>query len=250
MSLNQFLALPYMKSDDCYILWQESVDFVKETHAHFVDCILTDPPYELSIGGKSWDAPGLPIDWWAYQFGRVTKPTGSVFVFCSDFQFGTWYMELSKWFTNITKFAWVKTNPVQGKFKKLGCFAESVELAVHAYNSQSYFNREDIFLNHYTSGICSGNERLKADGVVHPTQKPEALIKYIMEGIAKPKDIILDPFGGTYTTVRVAKKIGRCCIGIDQDPYIGVQREKLMDDGWKIMDWDEEQECEVEVSTE
>jgi site-specific DNA-methyltransferase (adenine-specific) len=47
----------------------------------------------------------------------------------------------------------------------------------------------------------------------HPTQKPEALMRFI---IAKaPPGIVLDPYMGSGTTLRAAKDLGRQAIGIE-----------------------------------
>ncbi len=50
----------------------------------------------------------------------------------------------------------------------------------------------------------------------YPTQKPEALLKRIIEMTSNENDIILDPFCGGGTTLAVADKLNRQWIGIDQ----------------------------------
>jgi len=50
----------------------------------------------------------------------------------------------------------------------------------------------------------------------YPTQKPEALLKRIIECASNEGDIVLDPFVGGGTTVAVADKLNRKWIGIDQ----------------------------------
>jgi site-specific DNA-methyltransferase (adenine-specific) len=56
----------------------------------------------------------------------------------------------------------------------------------------------------------SGKERLG-----YPTQKPEALLKRIIEASTKKGDVILDPFCGCGTSIAVADSIDRRWIGID-----------------------------------
>lgn len=51
----------------------------------------------------------------------------------------------------------------------------------------------------------------------YPTQKPEALLKRIIEASSNEGDLVLDPFCGCGTTVIVASKLGRRFIGIDID---------------------------------
>jgi len=50
----------------------------------------------------------------------------------------------------------------------------------------------------------------------YPTQKPEALLKRIIECSSNENDIVLDPFVGGGTTITVADKLNRKWIGIDQ----------------------------------
>ena len=50
----------------------------------------------------------------------------------------------------------------------------------------------------------------------HITQKPESVMEWALR-IAKPDAIVLDPFMGSGTTLKVAKESGRRCIGIEID---------------------------------
>lgn len=49
----------------------------------------------------------------------------------------------------------------------------------------------------------------------YPTQKPEALLRRIIEASSNPGDVVLDPFCGCGTTISVAQQTGRRWIGID-----------------------------------
>ena len=49
----------------------------------------------------------------------------------------------------------------------------------------------------------------------YPTQKPEELLKRIIESSTNPNDIVFDFFGGSGTTVAVAEKLGRRWITCD-----------------------------------
>lgn len=52
----------------------------------------------------------------------------------------------------------------------------------------------------------------------YPTQKPEALLEYIIKASSNENDVILDSFCGCGTTLAVAKKLNRQFIGIDVSP--------------------------------
>jgi DNA modification methylase len=53
------------------------------------------------------------------------------------------------------------------------------------------------------------------DGFDHPTAKPLALMRYIIEEPRTPDGIIFDPFMGSGTTLVAAKQLGRKAIGIE-----------------------------------
>jgi DNA modification methylase len=57
---------------------------------------------------------------------------------------------------------------------------------------------------------------LTKERIGYPTQKPEALLKRIIEMASNVGDIILDPFVGGGTTIAVADRLNRKWIGIDQ----------------------------------
>jgi len=207
---------------------------------HCVDAVVTDPPYAIDIKGHEWDRKDIYIDWLAYQFARVTKPTGHVFVFCSDLQFGDWYKELSLYFTKVRKFAWCKTNPEQGKMPALKDFAESVELAIHASNDDSYFCQEEAILNHIVTPRVQGRQRSakapdKKTGkrkALHPTQKHLDVLDQIVCAMTEPGDTILDPFAGTHSTALAAANRGRRYLTNDLTPYYWWVDEDEVIEGW------------------
>lgn len=54
-----------------------------------------------------------------------------------------------------------------------------------------------------------------AERTGYPTQKPEALLRLVVEALTNPGDRVLDPFCGSGTTLAVCAKLGRGCVGID-----------------------------------
>ena len=57
----------------------------------------------------------------------------------------------------------------------------------------------------------------KKESVNYPTQKPEKLLHRIIEISSNEKDIVIDPFCGSGTTLVAAKEFNRKFIGIDQN---------------------------------
>jgi DNA modification methylase len=62
----------------------------------------------------------------------------------------------------------------------------------------------------------------------HPCQMPEAVLERIVKASTQPGDIVLDPFGGSGTTLAVAKRLRRRYLGIELSPvYAEAIRERL-----------------------
>jgi site-specific DNA-methyltransferase (adenine-specific) len=62
----------------------------------------------------------------------------------------------------------------------------------------------------------------------YPTQKPIALLKRIIEASSNPGDLVLDPYCGSGTTLRVAEDLRREWIGIDEsEDAISATRTRL-----------------------
>jgi site-specific DNA-methyltransferase (adenine-specific) len=69
---------------------------------------------------------------------------------------------------------------------------------------------------------CNGNRQ------EHPTQKPEGLIERMVSASSKEGDLIIDPFSGSGTTLRVCQQLNRNCIGIELNPqYVQLTKERL-----------------------
>lgn len=53
----------------------------------------------------------------------------------------------------------------------------------------------------------------------HPTMKPVELFAYLVQNSSKRKDIVLDTFGGSGTSVIACEQLGRKCCTMELDPH-------------------------------
>jgi len=65
------------------------------------------------------------------------------------------------------------------------------------------------------SGICS----IENDKRVHPTQKPVALAEWFFDKWGKDKNLIIDLFLGSGSTLIACEKTNRQCFGCEIDPH-------------------------------
>ena len=70
------------------------------------------------------------------------------------------------------------------------------------------------------NGMARAGER-KSEGKnrIHPTQKPVGLFAEIISDFSEDGDIILDPFGGSGTTLIACEQTGRSCRMLEIDPH-------------------------------
>lgn len=78
--------------------------------------------------------------------------------------------------------------------------------------------------------------------VEHPATMPEELARRCIVAGSNPADVILDPFAGSGTTVRVANRLGRVGIGLD------ISREYLAEQALRRIDPLAAQERDVQRS--
>lgn len=61
--------------------------------------------------------------------------------------------------------------------------------------------------------------QLRPDQLIHPHEKPVPLLAPLIKHSTDPGDFIVDPFGGSASTLRAARRERRSCIAMELDPY-------------------------------
>jgi DNA modification methylase len=79
-------------------------------------------------------------------------------------------------------------------------------------------NRTNVWRHPGANVLGSAGKAMLA---MHPTVKPAALVAGAILDASKPRDIVLDPFLGSGTTIIAAEKTGRFGRGLELDPAYG-----------------------------
>lgn len=213
------------------LLRADSRDIIKRIPDNSIDLILTDPPYNLGqhstgnipLPGRSamnndvaeWDMVDFNPEEWAEEFIRILKPTGNLFIFTSYNQIGRWYNCLDHRFDTSNFMIWHKTNPAP-KIYKAG-FLNSCEMIFTCWNKKHTWNfiSQAEMHNFLESPICMKPERLA--NPKHPTQKPIAILKKMIDIASNEGDIVFDPFMGVGSTGVAALNLNRRFIGVELD---------------------------------
>ena len=245
------MQLNTIYNDDCLSILNDSSK-IKENS---IQLIFADPPYNLSGNGlksknskTGGDFNMINEDWdkmeesefvnftneWIKACKKVLKPNGSIFIACSYHNIGESIMSLkANKFEIKNIITWHKSNAMPNLTRRV--LTHSTEFIIWAVKGKGWiFNYEILkklnpdkkqdgtdkqMKDIWTMPLCQGKERLKEKNgkALHPTQKPEELLKRIILGFSNENDIILDPFAGSGTTPYIAKKYNRNFIAIEKE---------------------------------
>ncbi len=219
-----------------------------------IDLIFADPPYNLSGNGLKWEGNKTGGDWhmvneswdkmttneyfdftmnWINACDKVLKDKASIYIACSYHNVGEVMMVLKQLNYKINNIiTWHKNNSMPNMTKRV--FTHSTEFVVWAVKGSGWtFNYDEIkkinpdkqldgapkqMRDLWQLPLVQGKERIKNGNgrAVHPTQKPEEMLKRIVLASSNEGDLVLDPFLGSGTTAYIAQKYNRKWIGIDQ----------------------------------
>jgi site-specific DNA-methyltransferase (adenine-specific) len=59
--------------------------------------------------------------------------------------------------------------------------------------------------------------QLRPNELIHPHEKPEQLLELLLKHSTDPGDFVIDPFGGSGSLVRAARRCGRSAVAIELD---------------------------------
>ena len=231
----------------------DCLELMKQIPDGSVDLVLCDLPYGTTA--CKWDSviPFEPL--WAHYW-RVLKPNGAVVLTAAQ-PFTTvlissqierykysWIWEKSK----VTGFMQAKNQPLRNHEDVcvFGRFASSAQHFQGVYNPQGaksvgvveYSNARKA--DHFTGDKKPGKTesmtgyprsvlKIPSEGkTVHPTQKPVALMEYLIKTYTNPGDTVLDNCMGSGTTGVAAVRNGRFFVGIELDPgYFQIAQNRI-----------------------
>lgn len=237
----------------------DSLLILKDIPNASIDLIFADPPYNIGkTFGNFKDIWSSDEEYakWCYQWLKLCidklKPSGSLYVMTSTQSMPFIDLWIRSHLTILSRIVWhYDSSGVQAK-NYYGSLYEPILFCVK--NPKNYvFNASDIQVEaktgairkliDYRKEIPTPYKTTKVPGNTwyiprvryrmpeyeeHPSQKPEALLERIIKASTNEGDIVLDPFGGTFSTCAVAQRLGRKSIGIEmQEEYIKIGLRRL-----------------------
>jgi DNA modification methylase len=219
--------------------------------------LLTDPPYAVSSDLVIGNLPGhkdmfLNETWDRLSEGDLDSllrtlctlaaevlPNGNAWVWTSDW----WLSLLKRWlreagFEARASFVWCKPNPPCSIRKRT--FVSACEFLAVGQGNGAFFDlssmprQRNYFVAHpdgtWVPAVCPNwverpvvgqAERLLREDkkeYLNRAQKPLDLSEALVRAGCPDGGLVLDPFGGTGTTLLAADRSGRRCVYIDLDP--------------------------------
>ncbi len=186
------------------------------------DLILTDPPYNVDYEGgganklkiqndKMTDGKFLQFLTDSFkQMYEHSKKGAAIYVFHADsegYNFRTAFKQAD--YSLRQCLIWAKNSLVMGRqdyqWKHEPILYGWKDGASHAW----YADRKQTTLIEYDRPQKSPE---------HPTMKPVGLCGYLIRNSSKEGDIVLDPFGGSGSTLIAAEQLSRICYMMELDP--------------------------------
>lgn len=229
------------------IIQGDAIKEMAKINSNSVDLIIADPPYNLNkdygngTDSKSFDEYIEFTKSWTREATRILKPTGSLYVFMG-FRFISYLYQILEKYNSLYFINWICWHYTQGIGKKKGFSPRHDDILFFSKSKKYKFNLDAIRIpqKFYRS---INNMRGANPGDVwefshihycqdnrqnHPTQKPEGVIERMVLASSDKGDLVLDPFSGSGTTLRVCQQLGRRCIGIElNEEYVKMTKERL-----------------------
>ena len=235
-----------------YILYNgDCLEYMNKIPDESVDMILCDLPYGMTQ--NEWDCYISLEDLWK-QYNRIIKPNGAI-VLTSN---GIFTAKLMLSQPHIFKYKWVweKSKPTNFLNAKKQPLRKHEDVCVF-YKKQPTYHPQMTQGDPYDKGIrknqlcgnygdfepvhvASEGERYPTDiiyvktaecegAVLHPTQKPIELGRYMIRTYTNPGDVVLDNTFGSGSFLVAALMEGRNFIGIEKNENVALFKREEID---------------------
>ena len=236
-------------TNDYSLLLGDCLERMKEIPSGSVDLILTDPPYQSTA--CSWDNM-IPFEPMWNELKRIIKPNGAVVLFgaepfssllrCSNLKMFKydWVWEKSK----ATGFLNSKKQPLRAH-ETISVFYSKPPMYNPQMTKGEAYNKgvrkeqtdNDVYGQFNQVEVKSEGSRFprsvqyfktaESEGGFHKTQKPVALLEYLIKTYTNEGETVLDFTAGSFSTGVAALNTNRKFLGIEmEEKYfeIGVNR--------------------------
>ena len=228
------------------LLHGDCLELLKTIPDKSIDLVLTDPPY--GITACKWDTV-IPFEPMWKELKRIRKDNAAIVLFGSEpfsshlrisnikeFKYDwIWDKRLSVGFLNAWKQPLRRTEIISIFYNKQCAYNPQIEDKVKENIRNGRSLKTDALSDNYgtykndksyrtiphdkamPTNLISINRVNSSNGKIHPTQKPVALLEYLIKTYTLEGETVLDFTMGSGSTGVAAKNLGRSFIGIEKD---------------------------------
>lgn len=230
----------------------DCLERMKEIPSGSVDMILTDPPYGATQ--CKWDSI-IPLELMWEQLKRIIKPNGAIVMTASQpftsvltcsnlpmFKYSlvwekttaTGHLNAKRMFMRAHEdvLVFYKRPPTynpqmtHGHQRKTALRVDRGQKLSDCYGGQKGETSYDSTSRYPRSVIKTSTDKQKIK--LHPTQKPVALMEYLIKTYTNEGDLVLDFTMGSGSTGVAAKNLNRSFIGIElDDKYFEIAKDRI-----------------------
>ena len=217
-----------------------------------VDCVITDLPY--GITKCKWDTV-IPFDKMWERLNKLIKPNGAIVLFGTEPFSSTlrmsniknykydwiWNKKISANFLNANKMHLKQFENISIFYKKLPTYNPQKTIGKPFVDKRDNNKKrkecniggtiplptkQDNKGDRHPTGIITFSAR--NNNPLHPTQKPVALIEYLIKTYTNENELVLDFTMGSGTTGVACKNLNRDFIGIElDDEYLEIAKNRI-----------------------
>lgn len=251
-----------IKTENVWLMFGDCLERMKEIPIGSVDMVLTDPPYGTTA--CKWDSI-IPLEPMWEQLKRIIKPNGAIVMTASQ-PFTTILISSNM---KMFKYCWVweKNRPTGSQHARNRPMSKHEDIVVFSAAPMGHTSQlKDKRMIYNPQGVAAtGRQKTvkskgfhgnhigarpnqvgvkydvftgfpqtvlafaKEEDHLHPTQKPVALMEYLIKTYTDEGETVLDFTMGSGSTGVACANTGRKFIGIELDPtYYGIACERVL----------------------
>lgn len=246
------MSIKDVKTENYHLMFGDCLERLKEIPDGSVDMVLTDPPYQVTQ--NKWDKL-IPFDDMWQELKRIIKPNGVVALFgiepfssalrmsnIKQYKYDwIWEKSQAKGFLNAWRQPMRNTEIISIFYKKQPNYYPILE-DKNPSNIRPITPRTKLSNNYGSYGLegrkCPADKTMpktiikfnNAQGGLHPTQKPVALLEYLIKTYTNEGETVLDFTCGSGSTGVACVNTNRKFLGIEMDEkYFDIAVKRIAD---------------------
>ncbi len=219
------------------LVFGDCLEVMPSLPAGWVDLVFADPPFNIGFEYDVYDDRQdrtTYLRWaarWVAECARLLRPTGSMFLAIGDEYAAEYKALLSA--AGLTMRNWIIWHYTFGPHQERKFGRDHAHILYFSRHPERFtFNGDAVRVE--SQRQRDGDPRANPGGRVpgdvwqfprlpgnalertgHPCQMPEAVLERAILAASNPGDVVFDPFGGSGTTLAVAKRLGRRWLGCE-----------------------------------